>query len=324
MNTTYSIFNRPQLSHIVIGGIEKEACKKNPNGTAVLLLNRSGGRARSRVLENLSRHGFEEIISLDNKGMNSGVHELSRHFPSVRFVISLEEASQGELLNLGFSLLESSYVLVLQDEMCLDDINYDNSIDQKLRKENVFCVCPKLHSSITQNIPVLLYPLVKKSQFSVEMDLPCKDGEKTFYAYDYAGFYDRKKFLCMGGSDPAIKCNYWQKLDLFFRAWLWGEKTIISSSFNLNYGGEVPVEEKGADLSYLRFYLKNLLPVFESDHAFIPFSKFLPFKMRSHCGWTESFRQFSLARKWVEENRYLFKTDAVSLIENWEETGGKK
>ena len=76
-------------------------------------------------------------------------------------------------------------------------------------------------------------------------------------------------------------------------------------------------ENLTVDISYLRFYLKNLLPAFLSDHAKIPWISYFAFKLKSSCGFVESMRQFKDAMRWTKENQYRFKTDAVALIENW-------
>ena len=101
------------------------------------------------------------------------------------------------------------------------------------------------------------------------------------------------------------------------RAWLWGEKCSLSSAFVLIYDMLPSIVDTTADRSYLRFYLKNLAPVYDVDHAVIPKISFFSYKRHASLGLHEAIRSFSEARAWTEKNKYRFKTDAALLIENW-------
>lgn len=261
--------------------------------------------------------GFEKIISVSAVAEKKTADSFARQFPSVQFLVAQERVSQGELLNIAFSQAASSHVLVVQEELCLDRVSFSPSLAAKLVQRKQFCIAPRLFSSGYTKVPVVFFPSAKKSVFTVETDSSFSDSQPTLYPADYAGFYDREKFILLGGTDYTISSEYWQKVDFFFRAWLWGEKISVSSGLEFSYAESVPEEDQTVDISYLRFYLKNLLPVFSTDHAKIPLFSYFTFKSRSSCGFVESFRQFKDAVRWTEQNQYRFKADAVSIIENW-------
>ena len=96
----------------------------------------------------------------------------------------------------------------------------------------------------------------------------------------------------LGGFDYTIASAHWQTLDFFMRGWLWGEKTVISTLYSFSYESDFPVEDLTVDLSYSRFFLKNLLPRFDEDHGVIPKSSLFVYLLRSGCGLIESCRQF--------------------------------
>ncbi len=121
----------------------------------------------------------------------------------------------------------------------------------------------------------------------------------------------------LGGFDYTITSPYWQNLDMSFRAWLWGEKISVSTAFQIAYAQEIPVEDRTSDVSQIRFYLKNLIPRFKSDHGSVPFSAFFIYLMHSSCGFFEARRQFTEARRWILKNQYRFHTDALELIKKW-------
>lgn len=314
MNTIPLTFNEKQINRTVLGG--KENISKTAIPVTCLILIRGGNQYRSRVFENIEKLNFFEVISVEKSGGNIA-EQLSRQFPSVKFISTEEEVTAGDMLNIGMAEATGKYVLVLHDDLCTDSFNFTAAMAKKLASLDQFCVVPRLNSNGLQSIPVNFIPGVNRSVLEITSTVNCADGTPTLYAFDQVGFYDREKFIRLGGADYTLTSAYWQNLDLAFRAWLWGERISISSAFQFTYNSDVPGEEQTPDASYLRFYLKNLLPVFEIDHAYIPKSSFFTFRLRSSFSMAETIRQFKNARMWTEENKYRFKCDASLLIENW-------
>ncbi len=317
MNTIPSIFNQHKIPYTILGGEERSRKVLMP--VTCVVLSRNGKHFRTRVFENLIRKGFYKIINVNPKSESDNVASFARLFPIVKFIVALEDVSQGELLNLAFSEAETSHVLVLQEEMGADRVSFNAQMANRLMAKKQFCIAPFLVSKYSTRLPVVFSPSVKKSVFKVDV-LPepyFEDFTPTLYSADYAGFYDRERFMLLGGIDYTISSHYWQKIDFFFRSWLWGEKTSLFNGLEFSYSGDAPEENNTVDISYLRFYLKNLSPVFSQDHAHISSLSYFAFKLRNSCGFVESMRQFRDAVRWTEKNKYRFKTDAVSLIENW-------
>jgi len=314
MNTIPSIFNQRLINHTVLGG--KDSVKKDSDVTCILL-NRTGSHYRNVVLENLSNKKFHQIISIENNNDSTSAENLSHRFPAVKFILTQEEVTPGDMVNIGMAEATTKYVMILYDDLCTDKLIFTNSLIDRFKEMNQFCVVPRLSSSSQVPLPVRFAPAVNKSVFKVESSLIITDNAPTLYAADWVGFYDREKFIQTGGADYTILSPYWQKLDLFLRAWLWGEKVTLSTSFALSYSDEIPEENRTVDISYLRFYLKNLAPVFLSDHAYIPRTSFFAYQLRSKCGLPTALNHFKAARNWTEENKYRFTTDAASLIQAW-------
>ncbi|HBG66249.1 MAG TPA: hypothetical protein DDW78_07235 [Treponema sp.] len=322
MNTIPSTFNQQQVERTVLGGAEP--IRKVQMPVTCIVLNRMSRLYRSRCFSALLGCGFERIVSVEQRSPSYNTEQLSLEFPEVKFVVLPEGVTVGDMINIGMAETDSRYVLMLYDDLCGGAFSFTAALAAKLAALEQFCVCPRLVTSDQQNLPVRFTPGVNHSSFNVESSLAIADKALTLYPADLAGFYDREKFIRLGGFDCTIKAPYWQKLDLFFRSWLWGERISLASSFVLSYAGDSPQEDRTADISYLRFYLKNLLPVFRNDHGEIPFGHFFSFKARSSCGLNEAFRLFREARRWTNLNKYRFKTDAVLLTENWGATGDEK
>ena len=322
MNTTLSTSSFKKINHTALGG--NEPLGKILMPVSCLVINRASNQYRSRIFKNIIACGFEQVVSVESYGKAKNTEKLSQEFPMVKFMCALESCTKGDLLNLGFSEIKTPYVLVIHEDLCIDGFKFSTVLAKKLIECHCFCVCPRLLSPEQQVLPVRFTPSAKKNSFEIESSLGVVDKAATLYPLDVTGFYDTKKFLQLGGFDSSIESQYWQKLDLFFRAWLWGEKVILSSAFSLAYSSETFAEDKTADYSSQQFYLKNLLPVFRNDHCEIKRFSYFSFKTHSAWGFSESGKLFNQIRLWVKENMYRFKMDAVTLTERWNELGALK
>ena len=251
MNTIPSIFNQRQINLTVMGGTEKSSQEKMP--VDCIVLNRTDKASKSRLFNNLIYRGFKNIISVESGTNRFGTVNAVSLYPSVRFVMALEKITEGELLNIGMAQSESPYVLVIHDDMAVEDISFTPQLVKKLVAAKEFCICPRLSTSNFQQIPVRFFPTAEKSVFTVASSLSAQEGDVTLYPSDLAGFYDRNKYIQLGGADYTITSSYWQKVDLFCRAWLWGERVSLQPSFTLSYSGDVPEENQTVDSSYIRF-----------------------------------------------------------------------
>ncbi len=315
MNTIPLTFNQRQVTLTVMGG--SGPTKKSDSPVSCLILNRNGSQFLSHCLEAAQDSYFADIVCVSYGKPSLLLESLVRQFPFVRFIATEESLTVGDMINIGMAQVEGDYVLVVNDSMCNQSTLLSQNLAEKLCELSQFCVCPRLVASPMQNQLVRFAPDVSKGYFSVYPSFNIVDGCPTLYAADWAGLYSRKLYEQLGGADYTITSEYWQKLDLFMRAWLWGEKVTLSSAFSFSYAQPPQPEDATADISYLRFYLKNLAPSFEVDHAVIPKTSFFSFKRRSSMGFNEALKNFKEARHWVEENKYRFKTDAALLIENW-------
>ncbi len=316
MNTIPLIFNERPVNCTILGGTEIRANVKIP--VSVLLLNQGQSHMRIQNIENLINCGFDQIISMESDIENYNLEDFVQQFPSVKFIIPLERVTEGELINMAMKEFTSDYVLVIKNTVSITSRMLSPTHAMKLMGRDIFCNVPRLMMQDNmQGLPVNFTPVVKHSALRVESSVSVSDGMDTLYAFDNIGLYNRKKFIMLGGFDYTITTRYWQNLDLFMRAWLWGEKTRVSTAFQIAYADDVPVEDCPPDLCQLRFYLKNMVVRFKEDHGEIPAASFLPFFSRSSCGFLESLRQFKDARAWVRKNQYRFRYDAPELVKSW-------
>ncbi len=315
MNPIPSIFNERFISMTVLGG--KENVPNIRMNVAAVLINKSWSSYRSKMIENLMHCGFSEIISIEADRENYSIEYLSRKFPFVKVVVPQENATEGELINIGVSQASSDYVLVLRDSLDFSKEILTPTLAAKLTEDGAFAITPRLLGKDNFSFPVLFSPSIKKAALNVLSTSIVSDGSPNLFPFDNIALYNRRRFIEMGGFDYTIVSDYWQNLDFSFRAWLWGEEIRFSTAFCLSYTSEVPILETGASQFSNRFYLKNLVPRFYADHGAIPNSSFFAFWGSSSCGFFEALNRFKEAKEWVRQNEFRFKRDVLDLVENW-------
>ncbi|MCQ2591997.1 MAG: hypothetical protein MJ188_04370 [Treponema sp.] len=317
MNHIPSIFNQRQINRTLVGGRKNES--PDALNISVILLNHSGSHFKLHVFENLLACNFQSIISIENDVTNFSIDEVSRRFPAIKFVIPLEKATDGEMINLAMSEITSDYVLVLRDDLYIPSGFILSNLAERLTAENVYCVVPRLMDKNKNGLSTHFSPGAEKSHFVIDSSFVVKDGVRTLYPSNYIALYNRKKFIKLGGFDYTIKSPYWQNLDLAIRSWLFGEETKLTTMLQFSYLEDAPVEDKTINMDYLKYYLKNEMPVYKNEGAFIKSSAFFNFYRHSCCGYIEARRQFNQAKNWIEKNKSEYKMDLQTLIQTWDQ-----
>lgn len=317
MNTIPLTFDEHQINRTVVGGQGDRP--QNALNISVILLNTTGSHFKVQLFENLLSCNFCQIVSVEHDANNFALDDLLKKFPTVKFIVPLEKATDGEMINLAMSEIDSDYVLILRDNLAIPPKIILNNLAEKFISSDIFCIVPRLFDSKENPLDSHFSPFVTKNHFTIETSSSFSDGVKTLYPFDYIGLYNRKKFIQLGGFDYTIKSSYWQNLDLAMRSWLWGEEIKLTGFLRFYYSQDYQIEDKTLNIDYLRFYLKNEVPKYKNERGIIKKSQFLPFMTHSSCGFLEARRLFVAAKKWVETNKYRFKTDLQTLIENWSE-----
>lgn len=317
MNTIPTIFNERKVPHTIVGGTVKKS-DEDQSAFTVILLNRGGRYYRSAVFQNLEAAGFTSIISIEVSNEPYDIENLSTRFPEVKFLVPLENVSIGEMINTGIAETSSPWVFVVWNDIRISPSSVPARILSKLKDDGNLCTAPVFLNQKLEQLPVQMVPAVNRHSFQVE-SMPCfRDGSPSVYPFDFVGIYNREKLIRLGGFDYTIRNPYWQNLDFGFRAHLWGEKILLSNGFRLSYDGDVPSEDITADSAYMRFYLKNLAPVFRKDEAFLPLSRFFSYAAKSGTNIIDSWSYFRMVRKWVRVNKFRFVQDAARITETWE------
>ena len=310
-----STFDEHQINMTVLGGRVNES--PEALNISVILLNSSASHLKLNVFENLLGCNFRSIVSVENNSTNYSIEDISKKFPDIKFLIPLDKTSDGEIINLAMSEIDADYVLILRDSLYIPSGVVLANLAERLLAENIYCVVPRLMDKNKNGLYTLFTPGAEKSHFVIDSSSFVTDGKKTVYPKDYIGLYNRKKFIQLGGFDYTIQSAYWQNLDLAVRSWLWGEETKLTTMLQFSYIDEPPVEDRTINQDYLRYHLKNEVPKYKNQMAFIKKSSFVKFLFLSSCGYLEAKRQFNAAKDWVEKNKYRFKKDLQTFVKEW-------
>ena len=316
MNTIPTTF-KDTPAYTVIGGSER----RNLTGVSAVVLNRGAPHPRAVLFEELQKQGFDYVISMEGSRRRYDLDGLSASFPFVRFILSSENLSPGEEINIAALELPGPVFLVIWDdlrilrgsaEMIASRFLYNEEKKQRL------CTVPLIQDGSLETLPTLLAPMAIKSKVKTLPFIP-EEGQYSLFPFDGIGLYNKEIFLRLGGFDKNYSNFYWQLMDFGFRSWLWGEEIIASAAIKLSYEGPVTPEDTTAMDSFGRFYLKNLAPVFRGDHANLPLRRFPGFLWRLRGDLLTAWDEFSMARSWVKINQYRFRCDARTVMEFWNE-----
>ena len=328
MNTIPSTFNDTLPSYTAVGGNERRAS----TGLSAVLLNRGSRYPRRTLFQELEKAGFDYVISMEGSQKRYDLEDLSGSFPFVRFILMKDVISLGEEINLAAVELSSPLFFVLWNDLRILLGGGAGRMAERLllssdelsrREENMsvyrrLCTVPVIQNGHFEVLPTLTAPAFIRNSVNTVHFPADREGLPSLYPFNGIGIYDRERFIRTGGYDSAIKSPHWQLMDFGFRAHLWGEEIVSTQSIKLSYEGTIPAEDSTADESYLRFYLKNIAPIFRGDYTHLPLRRFPVYLRKSGGDLFSAWEGFSQSRRWIKSNRFRFRSDARTLTDHWE------
>jgi len=331
MSTIPTIFNEKITPYTAVGGKERIAS----TGICAIVIN-SPGFSRRSFFQELEKTGFDNVISIETSQPHYDIEELTSRFPFVRFVLPEREISLGEQINLAASEIESPLFFVMRSDMKIIAGGTARRMAERLAlsheegEENQapstgeiksgfkrLCTVPVIMNSRYEILPTIVSPMTQRKKMRTAFMEPQTEGQLSLYPFNGIGIYDRQRFIQSGGFDTTLKNTHWQMMDFGFRSHLWGEEISLSLQLKLLCDNEMTSEDYTVEDSYMRFYLKNLSPVFRGDYAHLPFYRFLSFLFKSGVDLFSAWEEFSKCRKWVKTNKFRWKCDAPSVTERW-------
>jgi len=317
MNTIPTTSKNPRIPYTIVGGKKSDKKLSLSPVLSVLVLNRGGRPYKAEYLKHLESLGDVEILSVQGPSATYDVEALALRFPQVKFLILGKNITPGEQINIGIIETSGRYVMVFWDDM-RPAYRFTEKFLNQIDKTDELCTVAILQSTKYETVPSLMAPSFYGSRLKMISLMPSANGAESLFPFDYAGIYNKEKFLLSGGFDINIKNQYWQKLDFGFRVHMWGESIKFNTGLKIEYLIEQIPEDTTPDKNYKMFYLKNLVLRFSGDSASIGRGKFLQYFTKSGVGLITALKEFNAAKEWVEINKFRYICDARQITELWE------
>lgn len=304
------------MPYTVVGGRRIERKTSAQRLLSIVVLNRGGRFNRRDYFDHLQEFHPDEIISIEPTGTPYDVETLSNRHGNLRFLLLHSDSNRGQQVNIGVQESHGRFVLVLWNDM--DIASLPERVLERMRDEGSLCAIPSIRNDRSEIVPSIQAPAFYRKLLRVVAVIPAKDNMPTLFPFDYAGIYNRERYVLTGGYDGGMTSSHWQKMDFGFRVHMWGESIRYNQLFRVACSSPPPPEDITPDADYRVFYLRNLSVRYSGDHGVLPFSRFLPFHFRVGAGLLQSYRLFRGVESWVQTNRYRFVQDARSVTDLWE------
>jgi hypothetical protein len=317
MSTILTTSNTIAKPYTVIGGEKISKAAIEPI-ISVILLGRSGKFHREELLLELASFESVQVVYIEGPDHSYDIEPLSRKNPGVKFLLLHDNLSVGEKITLGFEESDASLCLVMWSDMRIIHLPLPVKFLEKIKSSEVFLTVPVMKNARSEIVPSILVPAIIRKHLQILPFSPMKDGIPSLFPFDFTGIYNKEKYTAIGGFDEKIKNPYWQKMDLGFRAFMWGEKIALASALTLQYTSALETEDSTPDAGYKFFFLKNMFVSMRKGEGKLNPFRVLHYMAKADSGPVKAWREFHEARAWVSLNSGRFKKDAKSLIKGWE------
>lgn len=175
-----------------------------------------------------------EIIIVDDAGNDDTAEFIRDNYPQIVLLVNEKNSGFAETINRGIFAARNEIVLALNNDMLVEE----NLFSRTLRwfdDPDVFSVTPNIIDSqrgTSQAINRLKPGVCWFRTVNLQLrDLPDLAGEiNLFFGSGGASFYSRQKLLQLGGFDPVYRPFYVEDMDLSYRAWKCGWKSLLEPS----------------------------------------------------------------------------------------------
>jgi len=302
---------------------------------SIIILNWNGKKFLEKCIPSVIRasrvYGNKyEIIVVDNGSIDESIDYLRFNFAEVRVLALKDNLGFAAAMNIGIKEAKGDIAIGLNNDVIVKDDFIEFLVSHFYNNGNLFAVAAKmlLWDKKTLNFG----RAIGKLRFGVfrrtfqEPPMPTN----TLYACGGAFAVDRDKFLRLDGFDEDMVA-YWEDLDLCYRAWKQGYKTIYeprSVVYHKMHGsyikkcGENGINARSGE-NYFLFALKNFhdKSIFYQQLSSLPFLIFIaPLMGKSYfsLGLLRSLNRWPifLKKRKEEKQKAIFSDREVLYMSN--------
>ncbi len=181
----------------------------------------------ARLISNLRKAGVDKSLVVVDDGSTDGSVEFVRsEFPDVKLIARSENGGFSAAVNDGIRATDADFVLVLNNDVEVTE-GFLEPLLALFEDPNVFAVTPRILLGGWEGIDdgaktaVWHHGMLYADHIQGVTEL-----KPVFFASGCAVVYRRSKLEALGGFDEIFAPFYWEDVDLSYRAWKRGWKTL--------------------------------------------------------------------------------------------------
>lgn len=172
-----------------------------------------------------------EVIIVDDGSTDDTVQFIRNNYPEVKLIKLKSNHGFAHTCNIGASESRSSIIYLLNNDVQVKE-NFLEPVVEHFEKDDVFAVSSR-EIAVDGSYKDYHFLNWVKFKFGIFWNYykVIKEQSLTLPAYVFAvsgGYsaFDRKKFLMLNGFDEIYKPFYWEDVDICYRAWKRGWKSL--------------------------------------------------------------------------------------------------
>lgn len=182
------------------------------------------------------QYGIRDVIIADDASTDDSIAYIQTHFPSIRVVQNDSNSGFSITCNKGASLAKEPVVLLLNNDMVIKEMDLQGILED-LNSPDVFAITPKILRKNKEGDWINESPnygYFAGGWFSTENDFNAAETHATMeglpllWACGGAMFVSKSRFDALNGFDPMMSPFYCEDLDLSYRGWKRGWKSLYT------------------------------------------------------------------------------------------------
>jgi GT2 family glycosyltransferase len=205
----------------------------NYNGTELLRRNLPG------VLEAARREVSAEVIVVDDASSDRSVELLREEFASVRVIANPRNLGFGRTCMAGALAAKGDILVLLNSDVSVEP-DFLAPLREDLEDGEVFAVSAvDLLSGVPDAPCEVRHPKIRRGFFRFYTHAPVgKPPYDTLFVPGGYAAYRRSMFLELGGFEPLYEPFYWEDVDICYRAWKRGWRSVVDPRSRIRHEHE--------------------------------------------------------------------------------------
>lgn len=179
----------------------------------------------NNLKQNLCFLKDKEIIIVNDNPKESIKNEVLLIDKKIILIENKENLGFAKSVNIGVAKAKNSYILLLNSDVVIKDINFESLIKKFQTNSKLFAIA---FAQIERNKKIVGKNIIYfKNGLIFHKKADNIDPGITAWAEGGAALFDKEKFLYLGGFDELYSPFYWEDIDLSYRGWKSGLEIIF-------------------------------------------------------------------------------------------------